>query len=384
MNLLPSLAALFAVALGYGALVPLAPLLAQTTMSGMSPSAIAFHTGALTSSYLVALAVFAPLWGRQVDRSSRMRIAITGLTGFTVSFAILSLATGVTSLYAGAVLAGSFAGAIGPSIQAQLGEVEGEERKARGLARFGAASFAGWFLGPSLATWAARQAEGLGWPPGRLALGAVAASGMLAAILMLRLADKSPLAASAAPKTAPPPTAGPRLFLALGMAITFAVGAFEVSLMLWSVQVLRLDQGMVSRMLVECTLVMMAAQVIITIVPAARPRWHARLAGSAFLIAAVAMAATPWARSSAWLFVSVAVIAIAATVLQAMLALGTLKTAGQALGAFLGLQLSLSSIAQAAGSFSAGALFSAMGTGFLMPAAVLAVAAGVALRRRDG
>src|SRR5699024_5979239 len=130
------------------------------------------------------------------------------------------------------------------------------------------------------------------------------------------------------------PRAGPRLFLALGMAITFGVGAFEVSLMLWSVQVLRLGQAMVSRMLVECTVVMMVAQVIITMVPAARPRWHARLAGMAFLITAVAMAATPWARSPAWLFVTVAVIALTATVLQAMLALGTLKTAGPALGSF--------------------------------------------------
>ena len=58
-----------------------------------------------------------------------------------------------------------------------------------------------------------------------------------------------------------------------------------------------------------------------------------------------------------------------------MLSFGTVTTAGNRPGAALGLQLSLTSVGQGLGSFSAGALFSASGGGFYASATLLAVAA---------
>ena len=379
MKWLPSFLALFAVALGYGALVPLAAALAQTTMRDMASATVPLHTGALTAAYLFALAACAPAWGRLIDRSPRARIAAIGLVGFSLSFAVLGVASSVVALYAGALSGGSFAGAIVPAVQAQVANVEGEAGQARTMTRFGAASFTGWFLGPPLAAWGMARARDMGWPPGTLAFAAVVASGIVAAIAMFFVR------AEHRPSHMPPgdmqkARAEARLFLALGMAITFGVGAFEVSLMLWSVQVLKLDDATMSRMLVECTVVMMVAQSVITLVPGARPRWNTAGAVFALVATAVAIGVTPWLASSLALFASVAVIAVGATVLQAMIALGTIRMAGSAIGAVLGLQLALSSVAQGAGSFSAGLLFTPNGAGFLVPAAILAIAALLVLR----
>ena len=379
MKLLPSFLALFAVALGYGALVPLAPALAQTTMRDMASAMVPLHTGALTAAYLFALAACAPLWGRLIDRSPRARIAAIGLMGFSLSFMVLGATSNVVALYAGAVLAGSFAGAIVPAVQAQVATVEGEAGQARTMTRFGAASFTGWFLGPPLATWGMARARGMEWPPGTLAFAAVVASGIVAAIAMFVAIPDHRLSRMTATGAQEART-GARLFLALGMAITVGVGAFEVSLMLWSVQVLKLDDATMSRMLVECTVVMMVAQSVITLVPGARPRWNTTGAVFALVATAAAIGSTPWLSSSFALFASVAVIAVGATVLQAMIALGTIRMAGSAVASVLGVQLALSSVAQGAGSFSAGLLFTRSGTGFLVPAAILAIAALLLLR----
>ena len=159
------------------------------------------------------------------------------------------------------------------------------------------------------------------------------------------------------------------------MAVAFGLGGFEVSLVLWILQVLRLDAGQVSRLLVECTVVMMVVQAAMFFLAAARPRWKPAGAAAAFAAMAAAVALTPLATGAIAMSASVAVLAAAATVLQAMLSFGTVTTAGSRPGAALGLQLSLSSVGQGLGSFSAGALFSASSSGFYASAALLAVAA---------
>jgi len=161
----------------------------------------------------------------------------------------------------------------------------------------------------------------------------------------------------------------------LALALAFGLGGFEVSLVLWILQVMRLDAGQVSRLLVECTVVMMVVQATMFFVPAARPRWKPAGAAAAFAGMAAAIALTPVAPGVIAMSALVAVLAAAATVLQAMLSFGTITTAGNRPGAALGLQLSRSSVGQGLGSFSAGALFSASGGGFYTSAALLAAAA---------
>ena len=377
MNAIASFVALLIVALGYGVLVPLGPALVERSMGPISAQAASLHTGALSGVYLLAFAALAPMWGRAVDASSRRLIAAGGLVGFALAFATIAMVPRMELMYVALAAAGVCAAAIVPAIQVQIGRVEGDLAKARLLAALGAASFAGSFLGPtlvssSLAFDRARSAASAGLP-----LGVVAILGLAAAALMLyALPAGSPEVESG--QAGSDPIALRRRawrFGLLAMAAAFGLGGFEVSLVLWVVQVVRLEIGLVSRILVECTVVMMVVQATIFFLPAARPRWNRVGAGVAFGSMAAAVALTPLAPGAWAMFALVAIIAAAATLLQAMLSFGTVTSAGSRTGAALGLQLSLSSVGQGLGSFSAGALFSPSGGGFYASAALLAAAA---------
>jgi len=145
---------------------------------------------------------------------------------------------------------------------------------------------------------------------------------------------------------------------------------------------MRLEAGVLSRMLVECTVVMMIVQATIFFLPAARPRWNPLAAGAAFSAMAVAVALIPLTPAAWAVFGAVAVVAASATLLQAMLSFGTVTSAGNHIGAALGLQLSLSSLGQGLGSLSAGTLFSPSGNSFFASAVIL-LAAGVVASLRS-
>jgi MFS family permease len=377
MNAAASFLALFIVALGYGVIVPLGPTLVREAMGQVAAPAISFHTGALSAAYLLAFAAFAPLWGRVADVAARRVIAAAGLAGFALSFALLAKASAMTAVYVALIAAGGSAAAVVPAIQVQIGRVSGDLAKARLLTALGAASFAGWFLGPPLASWSIGIGQARGLSAAGLPLGVIATLGFAAAIFSYHaIPAGSPFIAGDAAQTARQPfTRGAWQFGLLSMAVAFGLGGFEVSLVLWILQVMRLDAGQVSLLLVECTVVMMVVQATMFFVPAARPRWKPAGAAAAFAGMAAAIALTPLAPGVIAMSALVAVLAAAATVLQAMLSFGTVTTAGNRPGAALGLQLSLSSVGQGLGSFSAGALFSASGDGFYPSATLLAVAA---------
>lgn len=376
MNLIGSFAALLVVALGYGVIVPLAPTLLRNAMGSMDVAALSLHTGALSATYLFAFAALAPLWGRVVDAASRSRVAAGGLIGFAVSFGTLALSGRAEVLYASVAVAGIFAAAVLPAIQVDVARIAGDTARARLLSVFGAASFTGWFLGPPLASWTiARRTLG-GVPAEHVSLAFVALLALIAAGLVVRRGRPAPTA----PPIRPAPGSGSAratwIFAALAMAVTFGIGAFEVSLVLWVVQVLRLDASIVSRMLIECTVVMMAVQATIFVMPAARPSWNPIGAALAFVAMGVAIGAIPFSTAPWSGFLAVAVIAATATLLQTMLSLGTVAYSADRAGSALGLQLSLSSAGQGLGSLGAGALFSPSGGGFLL-AGVVSAAAGV-------
>ena len=377
MNAIASFVALLIVALGYGVIVPLGPALVERSMGPITVQAVSFHTGALSAVYLLAFAALAPLWGRVVDTSSRRLIAAGGLTGFAIAFGAMAMVPRMGLMYLALAAAGACAAAVVPAIQVQIGRVEGDLAKARLLAALGAASFAGSFLGPTLASSSlaldrARSAASAGLP-----LGVVAILGLAAAALMLYALPAGSPGVESGQAGSDPIVLRRRAwrFGLLAMAAAFGLGGFEVSLVLWVVQVVRLEIGLVSRILVECTVVMMVVQATIFFLPAARPRWNRVGAGVAFGSMAAAVALTPLAPGAWAMFALVAIIAAAATLLQAMLSFGTVTSAGSRTGAALGLQLSLSSVGQGLGSFSAGALFSPSGGGFYASAALLAAAA---------
>ena len=379
-----SFVAVFVVALGYGVLVPLAPSLVQRAMGSIPQEVASFHTGALSAVYLLAFAVIAPFWGRAVDTFSRRLIATGGLAGFTLSFVVMSLSAGMELMYAALATAGAFAAAVVPAVQSQVGRVEGDAAKARLLSALGAASFAGWFLGPPLASWSLTRPDLGDMYSATIALAVVAASGIAATLLTALTGRVDRQEHVTGVSEANPDSRSRRAwrFGLLSMAVTFGIGGFEVSLVLWAVQVMRLEAGVLSRMLVECTVVMMIVQATIFFLPAARPRWNPLAAGAAFSAMAVAVALIPLTPAAWAVFGAVAVVAASATLLQAMLSFGTVASAGNHIGAALGLQLSLSSLGQGLGSLSAGTLFSPSGNSFFASAVIL-LAAGVVASLRS-
>jgi predicted MFS family arabinose efflux permease len=207
--------------------------------------------------------------------------------------------------------------------------------------------------------------------------GLVAAMGVLASIFVWTAMRD----AGGNPRPAPgdvrhPLRAGSARVSALAaMAVTFGIGSFEVSILLWAVQVLRLEPSVVTRMLLECTLIMMAVQAGIFLLPGALPRLGPANASIAFATMALALAMAPL-HPAAWLsFIAVAVLAISATLLQAMLAVHVVSANGRRTGEVLGIQLALSNGGQALGSLAAGTLFSASGRSFFAASAVLAIVA---------
>lgn len=369
-----SLFALFVVALGYGVLVPLAPEIAGRSMSGADARAISFHTGAMSFTYLSAFALLAPFSGRIVDMKRPRDIGVAGMAAFATAFAVLGYARGMWTIYGTLALSGAAASAVVPALQAQVRALASDAARARLLAAFGSASFAGWFLGPPLAAWTRTTAAAsmIAW-----SFGLVAAMGLLASIFAwTALRDAGGIPRPATEDAREPPRAGGiRGWPLAAMAVTFGIGSFEVSILLWAVQVLRLDPPLVTRMLLECTLVMMAVQGGIFLLPGALPRFGPASASIAFGTMALALAMSPL-HPAAWLaFAAVAVLAVSATLLQAMLAVHVVSGNGQRTGEVLGFQLALSNGGQALGSLSAGTLFSASGTSFFAASAVLAIVA---------
>ena len=338
----------------------------------------AFHTGAVTGTYLVAFAISAPLWGRHAEGRRRSRLAAGGLVGVAVALAGMGFVGSAPALYLAASLAGAAAGAIAPAVQTGATLLEGSTRKVRYLTTLGGASFAGWFMGPVLAAEALPRGLLQSTGPWSVLL-LVAALAVLTATWCSRESEAQTAGADpAAPATN---ASAAWTFPLLTFAAAFGLGAFEISLILWGGQVLGMDPASMARMLLECTVVMALTQAALVLVPAARPRWSSRVAAGLFVLLGAAIAANAvWPRTTTAV-ASIAAFAILATVLQAMLSLGTVETAGTQPGKRIGLQLSVNSAGQGGGSLAAAAAFSASGGSFWLAASMLALAAAVAWLR---
>ena len=377
MSFAAAFAATFVVALGYGVLAPLAPGLAAAHM-GSDEANYAFHIGAVTGTYLLAFAASAPLWGRHAEGRHRNRLAAMGLMGMAFALAATGFVASAPALYLGAGIAGAAAGAIAPAVQTGATLQQGSDGKVRFLTLLGAASFAGWFLGPVLAAEALAPGSLIAAAPWAVLL-FVAALAVLTAASCAAEGEAQPARAYAA--ALPAEASAAWTFPALTFAVAFGLGAFEISLILWGRRVLGMEAAFMARMLLECTVVMALTQAALVFVPAARPRWNSRGAATLFVLLAAAVAANAlWPRTLTAV-ASVAAFAVLATILQAMLSLGTVETAGAQPGRRIGLQLSLNSAGQGGGSLAAAAVFGVSGNSFWIAAFLLASAAALAWLR---
>ncbi len=77
----------FAVALGYGAILPILPMILSGFGDVGTPESVAWHTGGMLGAYMLALFVAAPFWGAVSDRIGGRQLFLLGLTGYAVAVA---------------------------------------------------------------------------------------------------------------------------------------------------------------------------------------------------------------------------------------------------------------------------------------------------------
>lgn len=343
------LAAVFVVAMGYGMVLPVLPFLLARVLGAAGSEAIARHTGLLTGAYMLALFLFAPLWGRVSDRVGRRVVILFGLAGFSVAILAFAFSPNLTLAYALRLLAGLFAAAIVPVMFAWIGDVQTSGERARSFAWLYAANALGFLFGPALSGWLTDA--GAGAAP----FYTVAA---LAGLLWIVAYRQLPAASPVRPRAVAPEAPASALtgLLALSLLVMFGLGSYEVGIALHSQQVLNLGPRAIGGMFAECSLVMILVQTL-ALPSLIRHRGAGWLLVPGFLAMAIGVALLPYATNYLLSLLAVGLFAAASGLLIPVLAYLVSLAAGTAQGAALGQQTAAASLGQASGSAAAGWLF---------------------------
>jgi DHA1 family multidrug resistance protein-like MFS transporter len=371
------MALVFTVSMGYGIVLPVLPGFLESLPTSAGRISVPWHTGLLTGAYMLALFLFAPLWGYVSDRAGRRKVILLGLAGFVGAMVWFALARGLASAYVARALAGVFAAAVLPVVSAWVGDVSESRSRAQAFSWLSAASALGFLAGPALGGWLA-STENFGGNAFALPFYAIAGFGVamwFAAYLVL--ADAPPRREMQnASQPMPQSLFG---LLSLSLLVMFGIGAFEVGLALQAQQVLNLGPREIGWMFAECGLVMIVVQ-IFALAPLLK-RGGSGLLAPAFLTMGVGVALLPFAATYVLLLIGTGLIAAASGLLIPTLAYLVSLAAGTRQGAALGKQSAAASLGQAVGSVVAGWLFAVfIGYSFWTTAALLAFAAVVSLR----
>lgn len=371
----------FAVALGYGAVLPLLPTLLGEVASGATPGAVAWHIGALLGSYMLGLFMTAPLWGAVSDRVGGRRILLLGLCGYAVALVAFAMADSLASAYGWRVLAGIAGGAVLPVVNASIGAVADRSLRARLFAGVSMATLLGLLAGPAVSSLVyavmQRMADVGEMTPAVIGLPllSAAAFGLAVALgVVLGGEGMSAVGKAASPRGASRVDwhqASPALFASF--LVLLGLGAFEAVLPVLAPGVLSLDPPALGALLVLCMAVMLAVEGSLFLAPVLHMAREQYLAAG-FLVVAVGIALLAQADSLADAALAVSLIGAGGAFLQPAIAyLATLNDGG-ASGTLLGALTGAGSLGQALGSLAGGALFALLGAGGLW-----VVAAGLAL-----
>ena len=372
------LAAVFVVAMGYGVVLPVLPFMLADALGEAAHAAVAWHTGLLTGVYMLALFLFAPLWGYVSDRIGRRTVILLGLAGFSDAMLWFAQARGLAFVYGARALAGVFAAAVLPVVLAWVGDGGTSRTRARAFAWLSAASAFGFLFGPALSGWLASieivaQDDALALP-----FYAVALLGGMVWFAAYRFLPERALRRA---RDSEPERSAPSLIwlLASSLLVMFGIGSFEVSLALRGQQVLNLRPREIGWMFAECSLVMILAQVFV-LAPLIR-RVGGGLLAPAFLAMAAGVALLPYAASYPVMLLGVGLVAAASGLLIPALVYCVSLAAGARQGTVLGQQTAAASLGQAAGSAAAGWLFAMLiEAPFWATAGLLGLGAVAALR----
>lgn len=382
---------MFAISIGYGVVLPILPFQIERVVGRIGATELSWHTGLLTGVYILAIFIFAPLWGQLSDSWGRRPVILSGLIGFAATAALIPAADDLPLLYLSRFVSGVFAAGITPVAYALIGDyAPSEEWRARRFTLVNVAGTAGFFVGPLLGGLVVRLAGGLSVSTNDkalfLALLAPAILALIAALLVwISLPDKRhhPDRPAQIP-TRLDNSVMHRLWI-VAFVTALAVGSFEVGLALRAKQSLGLDAAHIGAMFAECSLVMFIVQALVfsPLMDPARTRWFI---WPALALLAAGLVTVPLADTSIAMTVAVALIAASAGVLSPIAtywaSLGTAETQG----ADLGRMTAASSLGQALGSAGGGLLFNVQilpDAGFIVTAFIVGVSlfAGFPLAR---
>lgn len=381
------LAAVFSVSAGYGVMLPILPQLIGEVAG--ANAAVARHTGLVLGLFMLALAIFAPIWGWFSDRHGRRPALLLGLTGMGTSALIFAAPSGVLSIYLERFISGTFAASVLPVAFAVMGDFAAtEHQRALRISWLSMAAVAGFLLGPMLG-----GSVALFLPfPRSLVLGNAYVTPLLLMAVLAFLAALAirlfvPLHRRGGQVDRPTSEAesGKGCMLLPLLALSFlaagGLGAFEVGLTLRGQQTLAMTPARIAAIFAECSLVMFLAQAAVFTSPLkpATTRWFI---APALLSMATGIFMIPTTGDFALLLAWVGMIAAGAGVLLPILTYWVSFYAGETQGADLGKQTSAANLGQALGSTAGGALFGVSvvpGGFFSLTALLLLLGAAVGL-----
>jgi MFS family permease len=141
--------------LGFGIVIPLAPLFVKQFAGGQATEWVGRLAGLLGTSYSLMQFLFAPLWGRLSDQVGRRPILLLSITGSFLSYLVFAVAIAMGSLpllFVSRLVAGAMAANLSTA-QAYIADVTTPENRAKGMGLVGAAFGLGFVFGPALGGW---------------------------------------------------------------------------------------------------------------------------------------------------------------------------------------------------------------------------------------
>ena len=144
------MAAVFAVYVGYGIVLPLLPFMLERMLQDATRASVAWHTGLIAAVYMFALFVAAPLWGRYSDSAGRRPIILLGLGGCVIALIAFGFATKLWHAYAARAIGGALVSAVLPVALAYVSDTSLPVARARRFAWMTAATTLGFLVGPLL------------------------------------------------------------------------------------------------------------------------------------------------------------------------------------------------------------------------------------------
>jgi MFS family permease len=357
----------FIVSVGFGVVAPVLPAVIERLRPALRSEELAWHTGLITGLYTFMAFAFGRLWGQLSDRIGRRPVLLAAAGGYVLALAAFPLAVGLSGAYVLRAVAGAFSAGVLPVVLAWIGDTSPDMLRARHYALASMASLLGFLVGPMLGgaltgEAATRIALAFGLAPDTLALPFLASAGLGSAVWLAAWAKLGALADHAAQGGAARPLAKPNALppagalIGLSAAIAFALGSFEVGLILFGRQQLALDPPEIARMFVECSLVMIVVQAALAAGLFRRLR-PAPIMTACVAVLGVAFALLPYAGAGFGMSLAIAGIAGAAGALMPLLSYWISLHSEEARGAGLGAQASSTSLGQALGSAGAGGLF---------------------------